>query len=143
MEGITKEIKSSSNGNDIITNLASAGNLLGHRSVFTHKNYDTTLTAVEDTKVCFIDKSDIVDLVKTNQTIAFNLITYLEENIEKSETKKNSLCQRTVFERTCETLLSLKEKYGKPEDETGKTLINIKLTRGELASLVWNRQQRH
>ena len=43
-------------GKESIVRIASAGDVLGHRSIFTDQYYNATATAVEECTVCFIDK---------------------------------------------------------------------------------------
>ena len=134
-EGNVKVTKTGANGKDSIVRVARAGDVLGHRSVFTEQLYSATATAMEDTKVCFIDKKFILNLVKSEPSLACNLIFELGRDLGLSEDKVASFTQKNVFERLAEVLLLLKESHGKELDD-GKILIELNLTRDELASMV-------
>lgn len=134
-KGNVKITKMGTDGKDAIVRLASSGDVLGHRSIFTEQFYSATATAIEDTSVCFIDKKYIMKLVQNEPTVAMNLISRLGKDLGASESKIASYSQKNVFERICELLLLLKESHG-VEEEPGKTRLDIKLTREELASLV-------
>lgn len=133
-KGNVKVTKMGADGRDSIVRLASAGDVLGHRSIFTEQFYSATATALEETSVCFIDKKYIMKLIQNEPTVARNLISKLGQELGASEIKIASLSQRNVFERICELLLLLKQSHGVEEDK--KYRLNIKLTREEMASLV-------
>ncbi|MBT6325774.1 MAG: Crp/Fnr family transcriptional regulator [Bdellovibrionales bacterium] len=134
-EGNIKVTKSGVNGKDSIVRIAKAGDVIGHRSIFTDQFYSATATAMEDTKVCFIDKKYILNLVKREPSVACNLVSKLGRDLGLSEEKVASFTQQNVFERLAKVLLLLKESHGKNLTD-GKILIDINLTRDELASMV-------
>ena len=134
-EGNIKVTKTGANGKDSIVRVAKAGDVLGHRSIFTDQFYSATATAMEDTKVCFIDKKYILKLVEKEPSIASNLIFKLGRDLGLSEDKVASFTHKNVFERLAEVLLLLKGSHG-IKTSTGKILIDLNLTRDELASMV-------
>lgn len=133
-KGNIKVTKMGDDGKDAIVRIATDGDVLGHRSIFTDAHYSATATAMEDTTVCFIDKKYIINLVQDNPSVATNLLSKLSRDLGASENKVASFSQKNVRERLAELLLLLKESHG--EDENGKTKLNIKLTREEMASLI-------
>ncbi len=133
-KGNIKISKTSSDGKESIVRIATDGDILGHRSLFTEQNFTATATAVEDTSVCFIDKKYIMKLVEQEPSMAYQLISKLGRELGAAENKVASFIQKNVFERTCEVLLLLKESHG--EKVEGKTKIVLKITREELASIV-------
>ncbi len=134
-EGNVKVTKLGENGKESMVRIAKSGDVIGHRSIFTDQFYSATATAMEDTKICFIDKKFILSLVKTEPSLACNLIFKLGRDLGLSEDKVASFTQKNVFERLAEVLLLLKESHGKKLDD-GKILIELNLSRDELASLV-------
>lgn len=131
-EGNIKVTKLGSNGRENIVRLVTAGDVLGHRSIFTDQYYSATATALEDTKVCFLDKKYILDLVKTEPSISKNIMFRLGRDLGASETKVASLSQKSVLERTAELVLMLGATHFE-ECSDGKK-ITLKLTREEMAS---------
>lgn len=134
-EGNIKITKTAHNGKEAIVRIAKAGDVLGHRSIFTDQSYSATATAIEDTKVCFIDKKYILKLVQKEPSIACNLIFKLGRDLGMSEDKVASFSQKNVLERLSEVLLLLKGSHG-IEKENGEFLIDLRLTRDELAAIV-------
>ena len=121
-------------GKESIVRIASAGDVLGHRSIFTDQYYNATATAIDETKVCFIDKKYILKLVKESPSVAANLIAKLGRDLGAAETRISSFYQKNVRERLAELLLLLKESHGIKEDN--KMRLDIKLTREEMASII-------
>lgn len=131
------KIKLTMTGNDgkiSIVRLASDGDVLGHRSLFSHENYSATATAIEDTVVCFIDKETIMKSLREHPSVALDIIQKLSREMGNAEQKNASMFQKNVRERIADLLLSLKEDYG--VEEEGRTRLEIRLTREEIACMV-------
>jgi CRP-like cAMP-binding protein len=108
--------------------------VLGHRSLFSHENFSATATTIEETTICFIDKKYIYSALKKEPSIALNLIQQLSREMGSAEAKSVSLSQKSVKERLCELLLTLKASYGITEENRSR--LDIKLTREEMASMI-------
>lgn len=121
-------------GKDSITRIAHAGDIIGHRSLFTDEDFGKTATAMEDSEVCFIDKKYILSLIEKNPSVALNIISKLSRDMGKAENKFSSLHQKNVRERLAELLLSLKASHGVKEN--GMWKIDLKLTREEMATMI-------
>lgn len=132
--GNIKVTKMGENGKESIIRIATDGDVLGHRSLFTEHHYSATATALEDTHVCFIDKKYILKLVKDNPSVSVNLIGKLARDLGASENKVASFSQKNVREKLAELILLLKESHGQVEND--RTKLCIKLTREEMASLI-------
>ena len=63
-KGNIKLTSAGAEGKESIVRIAQAGDILGHRSLFTDQDYEKTATAMEDTEVCFIDKKYILSLIE-------------------------------------------------------------------------------
>ena len=94
-----------------------------------------TATALEDTKVCFLDKKFIMNVINDQPTVSMNIIEKLSADMGAAENKLSSLHQKNVRERLAELLLLLKESHGE-KLEDGRTKIVIKLTREEMATMI-------
>jgi len=133
-KGNVKLTKVGPDGKESIVRIVSGGDILGHRSLFTDDNYTATATAMEDTEVCFIDKKFIVQLIKNQPTVAFNIINKLSRDMGVAEKKLTSLHQKNVRERLAELLVSLKVSHGTKEGTRYR--IDLKLTREEMATMI-------
>ncbi len=121
-------------GKESIVRIASSGDMLGHRSLFSHENYKATATAMEDSAVCFLDKKFILALLEKEPSVALNVIQKLSRDMGAAEDKSAALSQKNVRERLAELILTLNQTYGRTEGDRRK--LDIKLSRDELASMV-------
>lgn len=134
-KGNIKVTQVGEDGKESIVRIATEGDVLGHRSIFTDQYYNATATAIEDSNVCFIDKKYILKLVQQEPSVATNLIGKLGRDLGAAEHRISSFYQKNVRERLAELLLLLKESHG-TEEADGRIKLNIKLTREEMASII-------
>lgn len=132
--GKIKVSKIGGDGKESIIRIASGGDVLGHRSLFSNENYTATATVIEDAAICFIDKKFIYKAIAEKPSVAIRLIQKLSLEMGSAESRTASLSQKTVRERLAELLLMLAKSYGIVEKN--RTRLDIKLTREELASMV-------
>lgn len=133
-KGNIKVTKTGADGKETIVRIVHAGDILGHRSLFTDDDYAATATAMEDTEVCFIDKKFILKVIANNPSVALNVISKLSRDMGEAEKKLSSLHQKNVRERLAELILSLKATHGVKVDNRWK--IELKLTREEMATMI-------
>lgn len=133
-KGNIKVTQVGEDGKESIVRIATAGDVLGHRSIFTDQYYNATATAVDETTVCFIDKKFILKLVQEKPSVACNLIARLGRDLGAAENRISSFYQKNVRERLAELLLLLKQSHGIQEDS--RIRLDIKLTREEMASII-------
>lgn len=133
--GNIKVTKTGPDGKESIVRIVKGGDVLGHRSLFTNEYYTATATAIEDSKVCFIDKKYILKVIQDKPSVALNVINKLSRDMGAAETKLTSLHQKNVRERLAELLLLLKESHGVSLGE-GRFKLDIKLTREEMATMI-------
>jgi CRP-like cAMP-binding protein len=132
--GKIKVSKIGNDGKESIIRIASDGDVLGHRSLFSSENYTATATVIEDASICFIDKKFIYQAIQDEPTVALNLIQKLSKEMGSAEARSASLSQKNVRERLAELFLMLNKSYG--VQELNRTKLDIKLTREEIASMV-------
>ncbi len=133
--GNIKVTKIGADGKESIVRIATAGDVLGHRSLFTDQYYTATATALEDTKVCFLDKKFIMKVIQDQPSVSMSVIEKLSTDMGAAENKLSSLHQKNVRERLAELLLLLKESHGEKQED-GRIFINLKLTREEMATMI-------
>lgn len=122
-------------GKESILRIASNGDILGHRSLFSEEHYSATATAIEDSVVCFIDKKYILKAIEESPTIAVNVISGLSRDMGLAEARISSMSNKNVRERLAELLITLKGSFGK-KIKTGEEVLDIKLSREEMASMI-------
>lgn len=133
--GKIKVTRTGNDGKESIVRIAGAGDVLGHRSLFSKENYTATATVIEDSTICFLDKNFIYSALHKNPEIALTIIEKLSHDMGIAEARSASMSQKNARERLAALFLSFEESYGiKTAD--GRIKIDIKLSREEMASLV-------
>lgn len=134
-KGKIKLLQAGLDGRNSIIRIVSEGDILGHRSLFSHQDYHATAVALEDTDVCFIDKKYIFDVITRNPDVTLKIIEKLSFEMGAAEKRSSSMFQKSVRERLAEIFLWLRESYG-VSDGDGRTRLNITLTREEIAGMI-------
>jgi CRP-like cAMP-binding protein len=134
-KGNIKVTQIGEDGKESIVRIATEGDVLGHRSIFTDQYYNATATAIEESHVCFIDKKYILKLVQEQPTVATNIISKLGRDLGAAEHRISSFYQKNVRERLAELLLLLRGSHGEVLLDK-RIRLNIKLTREEMASII-------
>lgn len=131
-KGIVKIHKYGVNGKEQITRLASAGDLIGYRSLLNHEAYTASATAVEETKLFKIPSEAFFNLLKENSDFSMKVIQMLANDLRLSEKQVVDMAQKSVREKIAEALIFLSDKFGVNENTNA---LNSILTRKEIGDI--------
>jgi CRP/FNR family transcriptional regulator len=131
--GKIKITKIGSEGKEQILRLAKTGDIMGYRALLGEDVYSCSAYSIEDSRICFIPKSNIFKLIENNPKFSLKMIKLLTGELRSAEQHVTDMAQKPVRERVAEALLFIKETYG--YENQSKT-INAKLSREELANMV-------
>jgi CRP-like cAMP-binding protein len=132
IEGKVKIYKEGIGGRDWIARMSKPVEMIGYRAVFAEENYNASAEAIEDSVVCFINKTIFFSILRNNPDLMFHIIKLLAAELGNSNTRTVTLTQKHIRGRLAETLLFLRNNYGFEKD--GQTL-KIYLSREDLANL--------
>ena len=133
-QGHVKLYRVGMDGKEQIVRLAAPGSLLGIRSLLVNERYTLSAATLEDSVICFINKSFFFHLTNKYPKMNTDIVGYLCVKLKEAEDKIISIAQKPVRERLAESLLILNRVF-KPN---GKTEIKhkISLPREDLANIV-------
>lgn len=131
-QGKCKLTKLSPNGKNQIVKFIKDGDMLGHRSVLSEEPVNLSVVALEEVRVCFIPKSDVVKSIHANKHFSKSMFKLICHELKDAHSKLTNMAQKTVRERLADTLLFLDETFG--EDAQG--YLNIRLSREEIANAI-------
>jgi len=131
--GKIKLYKEDSDGREQIIRFVTSGELFGYSSIIGSRFNQITAEAIEDSVICFIDRSFFSNLVIKYPGINKNLINSLGSMLNEAEDKIISLAHKHVRERLAEALLVLCRKF---HPEGCKDNNVLKLSREDLANIV-------
>lgn len=129
LKGVVKCHKMDEVGKELITALYSADDFLGFTSFVDNIPYQETATAVEDTELAGISKSELKEILQQNQNVSLELMELLTKNITDIKEQLLQMAYSSVRKKTAQTLLQFSEILNKKPDEP------IRISRSDLASV--------
>ena len=136
LEGIAKVDQKDEKGNIKFTRLVLPGDTSGHRSLFIEKEYKGTAVVIsENLKACFINNSDILQLISNNPSMAKNLIIKISQELNRSELEVISVKEKNVRCRLAYLLYNLATEYAEEIDQSQRVLKS-EITKKDIAGLL-------
>ncbi len=130
--GKCKVTKMGNNGKEQIIKFIKKGDLIGHRSMLSGEAVSLNVIALEETQVCFMPKSAILNVFRKNTLFSQELIKNISHQLEEANCAISNMAQKSVKSRLAEFILNLEELFGTLQDG----YIDIKLTREEIGSTI-------
>jgi CRP-like cAMP-binding protein len=110
-KGLVKLEVSSSTGAAHTLRIIGPGGTLGYRSLFADEPYHATAIAVEDCDLCFIPKSDVMNIFKNHPQLAMKLLTHISKDLRLAEEKWMDQMDKGASERIAEALIFLQDHF--------------------------------
>ncbi|TNE75774.1 MAG: Crp/Fnr family transcriptional regulator [Bacteroidetes bacterium] len=126
-EGKVKIFTRGEEGKEQIIHIAKQGEIVGFRAMFSGEAYKVAATTLEECNICFINKTDFLDMVDTNQVLRNGIMRELSKELADRATFITNMAQKSVRERLAFALAMLDDIY---EGEM------INLTREDMANFV-------
>lgn len=133
-KGSVKLVKTGNTGRQIILKLVKPGGIIGEHAVFENTPYPFTAIAIENSEVCLIDKAELFGFLKTRHVVAFKLMSVLCSELRVAREQLIERTLKSARERLAGLILNLASEYGIKNE--GGILLNISLTRGEMAEML-------
>ena len=106
LEGKIEIQKIFPSGKIFTLNTFSAGNIFGEALVFSDNNvYPSTIMSIDDTKILFVHKNDIIELCKINDIFLNNFMTVLSDRILMLSGKIRNLSYETIRKKLAAMIL--------------------------------------
>jgi DNA-binding response OmpR family regulator len=131
ISGKVKTFKTNDDGKDLVTELYSPGDFLGHIALLQAGVYKETAEAMDDTKLAVIPKKEFEDLLNSNWEVAHKFISLLAKNVADKEAQLLNMAYNSLRKKVADALVTLKLKYHKP----GNELFSIDISRENLATI--------
>ena len=115
-----------------ILRMIGAGQTMGHRFLNYTGLQPYTATAVEDSRVCFIELGFFKNLLQKNDLLQEEIRKIFLKEIRSTEVKLLQIAQQTVREKVASILVHLAETYNYKQTGMG---ISVHVDRQEMADL--------
>lgn len=132
--GKIKVYKTGAEGKDQIIKILKPGDLMGYRAMLAEDQYPVSAETLEESSICFIPKSDFLDVLNTDSDFSKTVIRSMSKDLGEMADSLTNLAQKPVRERLAGALLMLKDTYGMDAHDNGPVEIN--LTREDMANIV-------
>ncbi|MCG2616297.1 response regulator [Terrimonas sp. NA20] len=130
LKGQIKVFKTNGNGKELVTDLFSEGEFLGHTALLENSAYKDTAAALEDAELAVIPKEDFDKLIDCYPEIAKKFIQLLARNISDKELQLLKLAYSSLRKKVANALLLIQKKHkGSSRDFT------IELSRQNLSNI--------
>lgn len=126
-EGKVKIYTRGDEGKEQIIHIATSGEVIGFRAMFSGEPYNVSASTLEDSNICFISKEDFLNMLDTNATLRNNVMKELSKELGERAVFITNMAQKPVRERLAFSLVMLNNIY---KDEM------INLSREDMANFV-------
>ncbi|MDG1332515.1 MAG: Crp/Fnr family transcriptional regulator [Crocinitomicaceae bacterium] len=126
-EGKVKIYSRGEDGKEQIIHVATTGEIVGFRAMFSGEAYGVAANTLEESNICFIGKGDFLNMVDTNVNLRNGILRELSKELADRASFIKNMAQKSVRERLASSLLILDDIYA--EDF-------INLSREDLANFV-------
>ncbi|HRP54784.1 response regulator [Agriterribacter sp.] len=131
LSGKVKAFKINEEGKELVTELFSTGDFVGHIALLENAAYKYTAEALEDTELAVVPREDFDELIAKNQQIAHKFIQLLARNVSEKENQLLNLAYNSLRKKVANALLMIQNKYRKDKDES----FAIDISRENLATV--------
>lgn len=111
IKGKVKTFKVNENGKELVMELFSAGDFIGHIALLEGTIYKDTAEALEETELAVIPKEDFEELINNNKEVAQKFIQLLAKNVSEKENQLLGLAYNSLRKKVAEALLVMKIKF--------------------------------
>lgn len=133
-QGKVKLTKVSGDGKETLLRISGPGDLIGFQQIIHSGVNDMTATALEDTKICFIDRQFLQKTVENKSSVSMELLSHIAKDMMSLQDRLAGFQSKSVRERLAYLLLDLDARYGVTCDEGRR--LSVQLTRDEMASMI-------
>jgi CRP/FNR family transcriptional regulator, cyclic AMP receptor protein len=131
VKGKIKTYRTNDDGKELVTELYSTGDFVGHIAMLQDTVYQDTAEAMEESELAIIPKEDFDELLSNNTQVVKKFIQLLANNVSNKEEQLLKLAYNSLRRKVADALLLLQKKYG--QGNTQKFTIDI--SRDNLATI--------
>ncbi|WP_026898799.1 response regulator [Daejeonella oryzae] len=131
IKGKVKAYKTNEDGKELVTDLFSPGDFLGHIALLEGTVYKDMAETLEETELAVIPKEDFEEIINKNPEVAKKFIQLLARNISEKESHLLGLAYNSLRKKVADALIMLQNKY----QETQEEKFEIHISRESLATI--------
>ena len=130
LSGKVKSFKTNDDGKELVTNLFSTGDFLGHIALLEGTAYWDSAETLEDSEIIIIPREEFDEMINTDSEVARKFIQILAKNIALKENQLLAMAYNSLRKKVADALLMVQKKY-----DTRESDFTIDMTRESLANI--------
>ena len=127
--GAVKITRSSRQGREVVLAFLRQGQYFGELSILDGRERSANVTALEETEVYVIERSDFLGLLQKHPSLSVHLLQELAGQIRAADQQIEYLALGDADSRVLRTLLRIAEEVGEPRQETDVFVERLPLQR--------------
>jgi CRP/FNR family transcriptional regulator, cyclic AMP receptor protein len=139
-KGHLKILAPAETGEDAVLTIVGPGEMFGELTLLDGGPRSATVIAIEDVETVTLSRTDFLDLLRRDPTVAEALLSALAWTIRRLTEEVSTLMFIRLRGRLARKLLELARAHGQPTN--GALEIQVSLTQEELASMIGARRPR-
>ena len=133
--GHVKVLRSTSSGQDVIVDVLAPGDLVGSLSIGRQADYAETVAAMVTTCALRIETTAFREVLLKYPSVALRVLDDVTDSLRGARSDANQHASSTVTQRVGATFLRLADKFGQHGAGVDGVLIQLPLTRADLAGM--------
>ncbi|MEO6305563.1 MAG: Crp/Fnr family transcriptional regulator [Bacteroidia bacterium] len=133
-KGKVKKYKTDKDGREQIFYVCRKGELFGYHALISDEKYSDTTATLEESTITFISKDDFLKAIQLSPILSNRLLKCMSHEFGVLVNGLAVFAQRTVRERLALSLILLRDKYKKENQD--KKPVELDLSRDDLAKFV-------
>ncbi len=129
-QGRVKIFKVSAEGKEHILHIYGYGQPFGEVPVFAGQKFPANAQALEKTIAIFLPRSNIVDLVAANPSLALNMLAVMSQKLRQFSIQIENLSLKEIPARLASYLIFL------AEEQAADDVVKLNISKGQLASIL-------
>lgn len=135
LSGTVKVQVDQADGTEVILAVLGAGQSIGEMSAMDNLGRSANVVTIEETNLVWMSRAVFAECLETMPGFSYNLARILAGRLRVANAQIQALATQDVYGRVARQLLTFGREYGRDEP-SGGVLIPLRLTQGDLASLV-------
>ncbi len=123
-----------------LVRIARPGDTLGYRPLLSAQKHRASAEALGATTSCFIEKSLVTLLMRSNPTLGINFLKKAAVELGEAEERFHQSVSLSVKERFIRLLIALQAEYGHVSED-GKLIVELPVSRADLAAMLGVRRE--
>lgn len=128
--GSVKVHKEWSDKKELVIRFAKSGGVIGFRGFGKTKVYPVSATALEDSKICFVENDFFETSLTNNPSLTYQFMQLYADELLKAELRMRNLALMEVKGRIAETLLELCDLFGAGKNK----YLTVAVSRQDIAA---------